>query len=476
MAFTDNFGHPKGLLGRMMLVSMDKEHLPMAEWAMERFELPENGDVIDLGCGGGYNIQRLLKRGFQGKIVGFDISEESVKKARAVNKSELGSQVEIVQGSVENMPFPDENFKLATAFETVFFWPDTRKNIQEVFRVLKPGGRFVVINNYGDPDTDWEKKVPCMKRYTAEQIADFMKSAGFEEPRIEKKDNLFLVEGKKPGDELQKHESEEKGNHRLIASIGAKGTEYENWMSKPVFKIVGGLTAGTAVACLLVKKPVLKVAMGACTAGSAVFLVDLLRIRHALSYNGGKAMDLMQRILMEHLEWDGQGEAADIGCGSGTLTIRMAKTYPDAKITGVDYWGAGWDYSKALCEKNAELEGVRDRTVFLQGDAKQLSFPDETFDALVSNCVYTQIMGEGASDKKKLVAESLRILKKGGAFAIQDYFDREKQCGKMEDMIAFLKDQEISEIHYEGNLDHLLPKVVIRPYCINGVGILWGRK
>ena len=122
------------------------------------------------------------------------------------------------------------------------------------------------------------------------------------------------------------------------------------------------------------------------------------------------------------------------------------------------------------------FKGVGDRTEFLQGDAKQLSFPDETFDALVSNCVYTQIMGEGASDKKKLVAESLRTLKKGGAFAIQDYFDREKQCGKMEDMIAYLKDQGISEIHYEGNLDHLLPKVVIRPYCINGVGILWGRK
>ncbi len=201
MAFTDNFGHPKGLIGRMMLVSMDKEHLPMAEWAMERFDLPENGDMIDLGCGGGYNIQRFLKRGFQGKVVGFDISEESVKKAKAVNKAELGSRVEIVQGTVENIPFQDESFHLATAFETVFFWPDAKKNIQEVFRVLKPGGRFVVINNYGDPNTDWEKKVPCMKRYTAEQIAGFMKSAGFEDPRIEKKDNLFLVEGKKIGRE-----------------------------------------------------------------------------------------------------------------------------------------------------------------------------------------------------------------------------------------------------------------------------------
>ena len=52
MSFTDNFGNPKGLLGRMMHVSMDKEHLPMAKWALEKIRIPENGKVADLGCGG----------------------------------------------------------------------------------------------------------------------------------------------------------------------------------------------------------------------------------------------------------------------------------------------------------------------------------------------------------------------------------------------------------------------------------------
>lgn len=198
MSFTDNFGHPRGLLGRLMLVSMDKEHLPMAEWGFKQFIIPQNAKIVDIGCGGGYNIKRMLERYPQSRIYGFDISEESVKKARAVNKKELGKRVKIRQGSVEHMPFKDDSLNLATAFETIFFWPDPQENFQEVFRILKAEGQFAVINNYGDPKIDWEKKVPCMTRYTAEQVSSFMDNAGFKNIRTSKKDYLFCVVGSKP--------------------------------------------------------------------------------------------------------------------------------------------------------------------------------------------------------------------------------------------------------------------------------------
>ena len=195
MAFTDNFGNPKGLLGRLMLVSMDKEHLPMAEWGFTQFTIPEKADIIDIGCGGGYNIKRMLGRCRQGKIVGYDISEESIRKARKVNKGE--HRVEIIRGSVEKTPFGDNQFDLATAFETVFFWPNAAKNLKEVFRILKSSGQLAIINNYGDPSIDWEKKIPCMTRYTAEEIAGFMREAGFTDVKISHKENLFCVVGKK---------------------------------------------------------------------------------------------------------------------------------------------------------------------------------------------------------------------------------------------------------------------------------------
>jgi len=197
MSFTDNFGNPKGLLGRMMLVSMDKEHLLMAQWALERIKIPGNGKVADLGCGGGYNIRRMLEMSVKAKFIGLDISDESVKKAQKVNKAEIGKRVKIIKGSAEKLPFKDNSIDLITAFETVFFWKKPEKAFREIYRSLVKGGCFAVINNYGDPNVDWEKKVPCMTRYTAEQIADTLKTNGFTDISISKKENLFLVMGYK---------------------------------------------------------------------------------------------------------------------------------------------------------------------------------------------------------------------------------------------------------------------------------------
>lgn len=197
MSFTDNFGNPKGILGRMMLVSMDKEHLPMAQWALEQIRIPENGKVADLGCGGGYNIKRMLEMSAKAQFLGLDISDESVKKAQKVNKDEIGKRVKIIKGSAERLPFKDNSIDLITAFETVFFWKDPEKAFREIYRSLVNGGCFAVINNYGDPNVDWEKKVSCMTRYTAEQIADMLKTIGFADISINKKGNLFLVIGYK---------------------------------------------------------------------------------------------------------------------------------------------------------------------------------------------------------------------------------------------------------------------------------------
>ena len=88
----------------------------------------------------------------------------------------------------------------------------------------------------------------------------------------------------------------------------------------------------------------------------------------------------------------------------------------------MDYWGAVYNYSKALCEKNAASEGVASHCVFQHGDAKHLDFPDESFDVVISNYVYHNVMG---ADMQKLLLESLRVLKKGGVFALNDQKLRE---------------------------------------------------
>ena len=54
-------------------------------------------------------------------------------------------QVQIAQGSVAALPFPDRTFDIVTAVETHYYWPDLPANVREILRVLKPGGSFALI-------------------------------------------------------------------------------------------------------------------------------------------------------------------------------------------------------------------------------------------------------------------------------------------------------------------------------------------
>ena len=196
-SFTDNFGHPRGFLGRLMLVAMERERLPMAKWAFSLFDVPQEGQIADIGCGGGHNIKRLLQKSAAAKVWGLDISEESVKKARKVNKAAPLGRCEILQASADALPFSDDQLDFVTAFETVFFWKDIERGFKEVRRVLKDGAAFAVVNNYGDPKIDWEKKVPCMKRRTAQEIKALLLGAGFSSATLAQNGNLFCVVAKK---------------------------------------------------------------------------------------------------------------------------------------------------------------------------------------------------------------------------------------------------------------------------------------
>ena len=130
----------------------------------------------------------------------------------------------------------------------------------------------------------------------------------------------------------------------------------------------------------------------------------------------------------------------DIGCGSGALTIACAKRNPQGKMVGIDRWGKEYaSFSLPLCEKNAAAEGVKNAS-FRRGNAVKLDFPDESFDAVTSNYVYHNITG---ADKQALLLETLRVLKKGGTYAIHDLMSP----GRYGDMQAFV--QKLREMGYE---------------------------
>jgi ubiquinone/menaquinone biosynthesis C-methylase UbiE len=160
--FFSQCARPEGFLGRCMLRFMNFGHAPLTNWGLSQVAFHDGMTMLDIGCGGGATLKRLLKRSPDGKVHGIDISEESVAKARKVNKRLLGSQVFVEQGSADSLPWEDQKFDVVTAVETVYFWPNLPECLKEVRRVLKPDGRFAIMVEVVDTDSMWTNVVEGM--------------------------------------------------------------------------------------------------------------------------------------------------------------------------------------------------------------------------------------------------------------------------------------------------------------------------
>ena len=154
-----NCAHPKGRMGRAMLKFMNLCHAPLTNWGLNLVDIQDGWTMLDIGCGGGATLKRLLKRSQDAQVYGIDISDESVAKARKVNRALLDKQVFIQQGSAAKLPYEDGMFDLVTAVETVYFWPNLPECLKEVRRVLKPGSRFAIMVEVVDTDSMWTNVV-----------------------------------------------------------------------------------------------------------------------------------------------------------------------------------------------------------------------------------------------------------------------------------------------------------------------------
>lgn len=204
MSFFENTRKPVGLGGKMMVSMMNIGHHALADWGMKFLYLSADARVLDCGCGGGANVKKLLKKCPQGIVKGIDYSAVSVEKTRKLNQDAIDSGRCVVwQGNVEKIIFADAWFDAATAFETVYFWPDPVRCFGEVCRVLKPGGVFLICNECGGDrsrDEKWTEKIDGLTIYRDTQLKAFLEQAGFGGIQIHKNEKGWLcITGEKPG-------------------------------------------------------------------------------------------------------------------------------------------------------------------------------------------------------------------------------------------------------------------------------------
>lgn len=174
---------PEGLMGKMMVGGMNGGHAKLADWGISHLKTIVPQEIVEIGCGGGRNAGELLKRYPSAKLTAVDYSEISVEKAIGYNAEAIkNGRCRVMQGDVSALALPEETYDLATAFETIYFWPGLDRCFAQVAKVLKPGGVFMIVNESDGMDKTslkYEKIIDGMKCHTIEEIESALKNAGF---------------------------------------------------------------------------------------------------------------------------------------------------------------------------------------------------------------------------------------------------------------------------------------------------------
>ncbi len=259
--------------------------------------------------------------------------------------------------------------------------------------------------------------------------------------------------------------------------------DYKNWMPKGMvltavvltalflilFIVFGltGLVSGTLKTVLCI------VFLAGTVVGCGVSVWMILMYR-AFSYDGKRQMSrqIIEGIA-KHVKLPDGGKGLDVGCGSGALAIACAKRSPHASFVGIDRWGKEYaSFNLPLCEQNAQAEKIKNVT-FRRGDATALDLPDESFDAVVSNYVYHNIP---TNDRQAILLETLRVLKKGGTFALHDIFSKSKY-GDMRSFVEKLKSMGFEKVELIDTTDGMfMTKKEAAWMALSGSALLIGRK
>ena len=258
--------------------------------------------------------------------------------------------------------------------------------------------------------------------------------------------------------------------------------DYKNWMPKgmvlsavivtAVFLLLSIIFGFTGLISGVLKTVLFIVFLVGTVIGLCASLWMILMYR-AFSYNGKRQMSrqIIEGVA-EYIKLPDGSKGLDVGCGSGALAIACAKRNPNASFVGIDRWGKEYaSFNKPLCENNAKAEGVTNVT-FSQGNACRLDFDDETFDAVTSNYVYHNIP---SNDRQAILLETLRVLKKGGTFAIHDIFSRSKY-GDMQEFVKKLKDMGYEKVELIDSTGKFMTKQEAKWMALDGSALLVGRK
>jgi ubiquinone/menaquinone biosynthesis C-methylase UbiE len=183
---------------------------PLAFWArlgtrtVERLALPTGATVLDVGCGTGASaIPAAVAVGPTGRVVGIDLADRLLDRAREKALQQGLSNLEFQQADMENLGYPDGSFDAVVSVFSVFFVPDMTKQVAELWRMVRPGGQLAIttwgprafepgassfwaaVKDHAPPALHFGGFNPWDRVTTVEAVRDLLAGAGVPSPVVE---------------------------------------------------------------------------------------------------------------------------------------------------------------------------------------------------------------------------------------------------------------------------------------------------
>ena len=179
-------GHPRGIVGYILGEQMVRQHVPETAWTISLLNIQPQDQILELGFGAGRAIELVAAQASNGRVSGIDISQAMVHTASRRNARAIKSgHVTLRQGDLTNLPFPDNLFDKVFSIQTLYFWPDPRLALAEIFRVLKLGAMLVITLSTGTVDSVEVTGLEQYQLLLEAQIVPVMKQVGFTSVSIE---------------------------------------------------------------------------------------------------------------------------------------------------------------------------------------------------------------------------------------------------------------------------------------------------
>ena len=190
---------------------MEARHWHTAKHALARMPV-EAGDVIlDLGCGSGYAGRALRDTAGAGRVYGLDGAPEMARNAASYTDD---PQVGYVVGDFGHLPFADDSIDHVWSMEAFYYAADPHETLEEIARVLTPGGTFYCAVNYYEENVhshEWQDKISVeMTRWSHDEYREAFREAGLhvaEQDRIPDLETEIPAESAFPTDEWDTREA-----------------------------------------------------------------------------------------------------------------------------------------------------------------------------------------------------------------------------------------------------------------------------